>query len=458
MQESSLVCKFADNKKTANYQAVCINQKKMDYQEAIQFLYTSLPMFQRQGKVAYKKDLANTLAFCTYLDEPQNAFPSVHIAGTNGKGSSAHSIAAVLQSAGYKTGLYTSPHLKDFTERIRVNGQPMDQESVINFVSSHREFIEDLQPSFFETTVAMAFDYFRQEAVDIAVIEVGMGGRLDSTNVISPLVSLITHIGFDHMEFLGETLEEIAGEKAGIIKENIPVVVSERQTETTPVFSRVARDKKSELHFAQDVYQAKIHDIKDGRYSVNIARNGQLIYREVPLSLGAHYQLKNLPGILQTLDMLKENNFQISPEHIKSGLSQVSQLTGLKGRWQIIGRKPLIICDTGHNQGAIKEIMIQLRQIEYQQLFMVLGFNADKDLSSVLPLLPASARYLFCQADIPRAMPASTLADNAREFGLGGEVYSSVDAAYRAAKEQAEDSDCIFIGGSTFVVAEIDDL
>ena len=430
----------------------------MDYQEALDFLYESLPMFQRLGKVAFKKDLSNTYKFCDYLGSPQDTFPSVHIAGTNGKGSSAHSIAAVLQSAGYKTGLYTSPHLKEFTERIRVNGMTMDQASVANFVSKHQQFIKDLQPSFFETTVAMAFDYFRQEAVDIAVIEVGMGGRLDSTNVITPLLSLITHIGYDHMEFLGETLEEIAGEKAGIIKEKVPVIIGERQAETTPVFEQIAEEKKATIYFAGDFYQAKVHSIRSGRYTVDVAKSGEKIFRELPLSLGAHYQLKNLPGILQVIALLKEKGYTIDDEHIRKGLAAVTQLTGLKGRWQVIRQVPLTICDTAHNQGAFREVVIQLEQLSFRKLYFVLGFNADKDLSSVLPLLPSDAYYLFCRADIPRAMAADELSVRAGEFGLDGEVCKSVGAAYQRAKTLAEAPDCIFVGGSVFVVAEIEDL
>jgi dihydrofolate synthase/folylpolyglutamate synthase len=430
----------------------------MDYQEAIAFLYDSLPMFQKIGKAAFKKDLTNTLAFCARLGEPQHAFPSVHIAGTNGKGSSAHSIAAVLQAAGYKTGLYTSPHLKDFTERIRVNGQPISRQAVISFVEEQQEFILELQPSFFETTVAMAFDYFRQQQVDIAVIEVGMGGRLDSTNVIQPLVSLITHIGYDHMEFLGDSLDKIAGEKAGIIKQRVPVVIGERQDETTEVYEKIAREKKAPLYFAQDDYQARIFKVLDGQYTVDISRHGQLLYENLPIALGAHYQLNNLPGILQVLDLLNEMHFTISWEHIRQGLAEVTSLTGLKGRWQVIRKAPLTIADTGHNKGAFEAIRQQLQELQFQKLFMVLGFSVEKDLSSILPLLPADAHYLFCQAAIPRAMPSTTLQANAREYGLHGTAYKSVMEAYQKAQALAGPEDCIFIGGSTFVVAEIDEL
>lgn len=430
----------------------------MNYRDAIQYLYESLPMFQRIGQAAFKKDLSNTLALCEQLGNPQYAFPSIHIAGTNGKGSSAHSLAAVLQTAGYKTGLYTSPHLKEFTERIRINGQEIKQEAVVTFVTENQAFLEELKPSFFETTVAMAFDYFRQEEVDIAIIEVGMGGRLDSTNVIHPLVSLITHIGYDHMEFLGDSLDKIAAEKAGIIKEGVPVVIGERQPDTEKVFIESARAQKSVIYFAQDSYQVKVNQIVNGRYTVDIARYGQLLYTDVSLSLGSHYQLKNLPGILMVLDLMTEMGYPVSDSDIREGLAHVTQLTGLKGRWQVIRQQPLTICDTGHNQGAMREIVKQLEALSYRRLFVVLGFSAEKDLSSILPLLPQDAYYLFCSADIPRAMPAATLAANAREYDLKGEVLPTVGAAYDRAQALAEPEDCIFVGGSTFVVAEIEDL
>ena len=430
----------------------------MTYQEAIQYLYESLPMFQRIGPAAFKKDLTNTLAFCEHLGNPQHAFPSVHIAGTNGKGSSAHCIAAVLQAAGYKTGLYTSPHLKEFTERIRVNGKEIGQSAIINFVESQQAFLETLKPSFFETTVAMAFDYFRQEKVDVAVIEVGMGGRLDSTNVIRPLVSLITHIGFDHMQFLGDTLDKIAGEKAGIIKEGIPVVIGERQPETEAVFINKAHQQKAPVYFAQDRYRAQVDDIIDGQYTINVFRYDALLHKKLPLSLGAHYLLKNLPGILHTLDLLSEKGFRIEEASVKLGLAEVAELTGIKGRWQILRKAPLIICDTAHNQGAIREIAVQLQHLTFDKLFMVLGFSAEKDLSTILPLLPQDAQYLFCQAAIPRALPAQALHEHAQNYGLEGEVFDTVRAAYAKAKAEAKSNDCIFVGGSFFTVAEIDEL
>lgn len=430
----------------------------MNYQQTIQYLYDSLPMFQRIGKSAFKKDLSNTLAFCARLKHPENNFDSVHVAGTNGKGSSAHSIAAILQAAGYKTGLYTSPHLKDFTERIKINGHPIDEQSIIRFVQEHRDFMESLKPSFFETTVAMAFDYFSREKVDIAVIEVGMGGRLDSTNVIQPLLSLITHIGLDHTDFLGDTLAKIAVEKAGIIKQHTPIVIGEQQTDTTPVFTEIALAKQAPLFFAQDTYQAELDQVMDGKYTVNIKKQGKYLYQKLPLSLGAHYQLKNLPGILKSVDILREKGYKLTAEHIESGLSKVSQLTGLKGRWQILSKQPLIICDTGHNKGAFEEIGVQLTYVQYHKLYVVLGINEEKDPLHLLPLLPQDAYFLFCQAAIPRAMPVDRLAQLARESGFQGEAHKSVQEAYQKAKALAQADDCIFVGGSTFVVAEIDDL
>ncbi|MFP4096425.1 MAG: bifunctional folylpolyglutamate synthase/dihydrofolate synthase [Cyclobacteriaceae bacterium] len=430
----------------------------MNYQEAIDFLYTTLPMFQRVGKVAYKKDLTNTLAFCRELDHPECKFRSVHIAGTNGKGSSAHSIAAILQAAGYKTGLYTSPHLKDFGERIRINGQQISREAVTEFVNRQRDFINELKPSFFETTVAMAFDYFAKEAVDIAVIEVGMGGRLDSTNVISPLVSLITHIGYDHMEFLGDTLEKIAAEKAGIIKTEVPVVIGEKQAACAHVFENFARERQAPLFFAQDAYRVELSQVIEGKYHVNIYQQEKLLFKDLALSLGAHYQLRNLPGILAAVDQLIKAGFEISQDNIRQGLSQVIELTGLKGRWQVLRKKPLTICDTGHNEGAIREITFQLQQLSYSQLYMVLGLSVEKDLSKILPLLPKDAFYFFCQAAIPRALDAQLLAQEAKAYGLQGEVVPQLNKAYAQALAQAKENDCIFVGGSTFVVAELDDL
>lgn len=424
----------------------------MTYPETLNYLYQNLPMFQRVGASAYKKDLTNTLALCEALGTPQNKFRSIHIAGTNGKGSSSHMIASVLQAAGYKTGLYTSPHLKEFTERIRINGAEADREFVVDFVERVKPLIETIQPSFFEITVAMAFDYFAQQQVDIAVIEVGLGGRLDSTNVITPILSLITNISWDHMDLLGDTLEKIASEKAGIIKKGVPVVISEQQEEVEAVFKLRATEQQSPIVFATDQFQVTRQ--ADGSYSVH--HNGQ--QRLLKLDLMGIYQTKNVAGVLACIDELRKAGFQITDQHIEMGLNQVMINTGLRGRWQIIGKSPLIICDTAHNEGGIREIVKQIGETTYHHLHMVLGMVKDKDISKVLSLLPAAATYYFCQASIPRALPAGELKLKAEAFGLKGNVFTNVNDALHAAKKSSVPEDLIFVGGSTFVVAEVDNL
>lgn len=430
----------------------------MTYEEVLQYLYNSLPMYQRVGNVAIKKDLTNTIILCNNLQNPQLTFKSVHVGGTNGKGSSAHSIAAVLQCAGYKTGLYTSPHLKDFTERIRINGEPISKEAVISFVVQNKNLLEQVQPSFFEMTVIMAFDHFAREAVDVTVIEVGLGGRLDSTNVITPLVSLITNIGYDHTDMLGDTLAQIAFEKGGIIKEGIPVIIGEKHEETIPVFSRLSEQRQAPLFFAQDDYTVEVAHKKGGKWIVNVDKEGQRVFENLELALMGIYQLKNLPGILKTADMLRAQGLRIEKSHIISGLARVTELTGLKGRWQILSDHPLTICDTGHNQEAFRDIVAQMESLPHTQLHWVLGFSADKDVDKVLRLLPPYAQYYFCQAQVPRAMDAPLLQEKGAQLGLMGQAFSTVEAAIQAARQQAERSDIIFIGGSTFVVAEIDEL
>jgi dihydrofolate synthase/folylpolyglutamate synthase len=409
-------------------------------------------MFQRVGAVAYKPDLVNTVTLCNALDNPQDHFKSIHVAGTNGKGSSSHMIAAVLQSAGYRVGLYTSPHLKDFTERIRINGKPVPQSFVIDFVTRMKPVLEEIKPSFFETTVAMAFDFFAQEKVDVAVIEVGLGGRLDSTNVITPVVSLITNISWDHMELLGDTLPKIASEKAGIIKLHVPAVVSERQPETDFVFERVANVLDTELTFASDLYD--VHPLGDGKFSVE-KESQEFIYE---LDLKGDYQKKNLAGVLAVVDQLRKNGFAISDEHVRKGLEHTTKLTGLKGRWQKLGDDPLVICDTGHNEAGIREVRQQIQQQKYQSLHFVLGMVKDKDIQKVLKQMPKEAHYYFCQAKIPRAMAAEELKIKASAEGLKGEVVKDVNLAIAKARENAAKEDMIFIGGSTFVVAEVEGL
>lgn len=418
------------------------------YQQAIDYLYASLPIFQRVGAVAYHGDLNNTLALCEALENPQRKFKSIHIAGTNGKGSSSHMLASVLQSAGYKTGLYTSPHLKEFTERIKINGAEVSKEFVVDFVNRMKPVLEKVKPSFFETTVAMAFDYFVREKVDIAVIEVGLGGRLDSTNVIMPEVSLITNISWDHMDLLGDTLERIATEKAGIIKPAIPVIISERQEEVENVFLKRAQETGSSIEFAQDRFE--VQALGDGLFSVNRV--------EYQLDLKGNYQQKNLGGVLATLEELKRKGFSISDKSISEGLSKAILLTGLKGRWQKLNDKPLIICDTGHNESGMQEVMKQIAQQKFKKLHIVWGMVKDKDVSKVLKQLPKDANYYFCQAKIPRAMPAAELQSKMNEFGLMGKVVEDVNQAIAEAKKNAAPDDMIFIGGSTFVVAEIENL
>lgn len=390
-------------------------------------------MFQRQGSTAFKKDLTNIKAFCTVLQEPQNSFPSVHVAGTNGKGSTSHMIASVLQAAGYKVGLYTSPHLKDFRERIRVNGQPIDESTVIDFIEEHQSFLEHQQLSFFELTVGMAFEYFSSQEVDIAVIEVGLGGRLDSTNIIKPLVSVITNIGLDHTQFLGETLKEIAFEKGGIIKRETPVVIGEFQDEVIEVFQDLAKAVNAPLFIAE-----------------------HLINEDFETDLLGVYQLKNMKTAVQCLFLLEQMGFEISREQIKDGLKNVSRNTGLKGRWQVIGESPKVICDTAHNREGLSIVMTQLQRESFNSLHMVLGVVNDKDLSLILSLFPKNASYYFCKPDIPRGLSAELLKEEAFKYGLYGDIFESVGAAYENALQKASSDDLIFVGGSTFVVAELD--
>lgn len=424
------------------------------YQEALRFLYDNLPMFQRVGAAAIKKDLTNTLKLCRLLGNPERAFKSIHVAGTNGKGSTCHMLASVMQTAGYKTGLYTSPHLKEFTERIKVNGIDVSQDFVVDFVNRIRVAIDEIRPSFFEITVAMAFDYFAQEKVDVAVVEVGMGGRLDSTNVITPLVSVITNISYDHKELLGDTLPEIASEKAGIIKRGIPVVVSERQEEVQDVFLKKAASEQAEICFASDEYSVSFQRASK---AIDILRSGQIMLRDVRLPLQGSYQQHNVPAVMKTIDVLRRH-FSIPEGAVRQGLNDVIRNTALKGRWQQLYTSPTVICDTGHNEGGIRQIVGQISEYTFDQLYIVLGMVKDKDLREVLSLLPKRANYYFCQASIPRAIDAAKLQEQAAEFGLCGEVIRDVNEAKRTAMSKAEKNDFIFIGGSTYVVAELDEL
>lgn len=428
----------------------------MNYNETINWMFNKLPMYQRIGAAAYKADLNSTIKILDYLNNPQDNFKSVHIAGTNGKGSVSHSLASVFQEAGYKTGLYTSPHLRDFRERIRINGTMIPENKVVEFIDKHKNKLEELELSFFEMTVAMAFDYFKNENVDIAIIEVGMGGRLDSTNIIKPELSIITNISLDHVKFLGDSEDKIAVEKAGIIKNMIPVVIGETQIKTRDVFIEKAKAENSEIFFADKIFQCEKtteNNILDYQ-SFNIYKNNREYINELRFPLLGNYQNKNLKTIICAIDILK-NTFTINENHIKNGLFNVIKNTSLMGRWQIIQKKPLVIADTGHNVAGITEIINQLSEINYSKLHFVLSVVNDKDIDSILQLLPKNADYYFCKADIPRGLDVNILAEKAKSSGLKGVCYNSVNAAYTTACSNAKDEDLVFVGGSNFTVAEI---
>ena len=404
----------------------------MNYTETIDWMFSQLPMFQRQGKMAFKKDLTNSIALSKHLNNPEKQFKSIHVAGTNGKGSTSHIIASVLQEAGYKVGLYTSPHLKDFRERIKINGKVIRKIDVINFIKNNKSFLLRNKLSFFEMTVGLAFNYFAKQKVDIAIIEVGLGGRLDSTNIITPEVSVITNIGLDHTQFLGETLPEIAVEKAGIIKQEIPVVIGEFHKETFPVFKKIAQEKKSTLYLASSTI--------DYTYESDLK--------------GA-YQNHNIKTAIRTLNILKAKGYTISEENIKKGLQNVVKNTGLLGRWQQLNENPTVFCDTGHNKEGLNYVIRQLEATSYKKLHIVLGVVNDKDLTTILPLFPKNATYYFCKPNIPRGLDAKKLQRECLKFELKGNTYVSVDKAYKYALKNAGSNDLVFIGGSTFVVAEV---
>ncbi len=415
-------------------------------------------MFQRIGEAAYKNSLENTLKLDEIFGHPHRNYKTVHVAGTNGKGSVSHMLAAVFQSAGYKTGLYTSPHLKDFRERIKVNGQMISEQEVIEWVENYpvKNNLWNIEPSFFELTAALAFDYFAKQEVDIAIIEVGLGGRLDSTNIITPEVSVITNIGLDHTNLLGDTLEKIAAEKAGIIKPNVPAVIGLTQNETEKVFTDTAQRIQTSLFFADQEYVATYSMLGlDGKQILNIERNGEMVFPEIKLDLLGMYQVRNVPVVLKSLKILIEKGWKISKENIYEGLANAAKLTGLMGRWQIIGNNPLTVCDTGHNEDGIKMVVNQIKNTPHKTLHFVFGVVADKNQNAVLSILPKDAVYYFTRADIPRAMNEQELAQKAAGFRLKGESYSTVAEAFNAAKENAGKNDLIFVGGSTFVVAEI---
>ena len=402
------------------------------YDQYTDYLFSQVPMFQNVGSNAYKEGLENTHILDEHFGHPHTQFRTIHVAGTNGKGSCSHTIASVLQEAGYKVGLFTSPHLTDFRERIRVNGTMIPEQYVMDFIDNERDFFEPLHPTFFELTTALAFKYFAEQKVDVAVIEVGLGGRLDCTNIITPDISIITNISFDHVQYLGDTLAKIAGEKAGIIKHGVPVIIGEKHPETTPVFTEKAKREQAPLYFAED-YKPN----KDYQYE-----------------LKGLYQSKNLQTSLCAIDQLIRNGYHITEENIQNGLLHVTHHTGLRGRWQIVRHSPTVICDTGHNVGGIKYIAQQLKEQKCQELRIVFGMVSDKDVNSVLELMPQNAKYYFCQASVKRAMPHQQLKRLAKQHNLQGNSYKTVENAYKKALSQSNPNDCIFVGGSTFVFAD----
>lgn len=423
----------------------------MNYQETCNWLFAQLPMFQREGQAAYKANLDNTLRLDEHFRHPHRRFKTIHVAGTNGKGSVSHMLASILQEAGYKTGLYTSPHLKDFRERIKINGEMIPEEYVTGFVEQNQDFFAALHPSFFEMTVAMAFKYFADREVDVAVIEVGLGGRLDSTNIITPLTSVITNISFDHMALLGDTLEKIAAEKSGIIKPHIPVVIGTRDRNYDFVFEGKARSCDAPLTFASDEW--KIRQNNDGSY--DLSHRSSISFSSLVCELKGSYQRKNIPTVLESVLSLQNSGLAIREEHIRNGIACVIRNTGLHGRWEKLANTPYTVCDTGHNIDGLTEVVAQLRSCTYRHLHFVIGMVNDKDVNSVLRILPREATYYFCKASIPRAMNEQELARKARSCGLQGTTYPTVSEAYAAARKNAIPEDMIYIGGSTFVVAEV---
>ena len=427
----------------------------MNYQEAVEYLYTQTPLFQNVGQEAYKEGLYNTVTIDRHLGCPHKLYKTIHVAGTNGKGSVSHTLAAILQASGLKTGLYTSPHLTDFRERIRVNGKPVSPDFVVKFIEQNRDFLEPLHPSFFEVTTAMAFSWFAEQEVDVAVIETGLGGRLDCTNIIKPVLSIITNIGFDHMKFLGDTLSGIAFEKAGIIKKSVPVIIGEHTDETRQVFERKAEEVNTKIVFAQD--NCKIISHKYVNPSKVIYETAD--FPNLESGLAGLCQEKNANTILTAIAELKHKRFSIPETAIRKGFKDVCRMTGLRGRWQLVSKKPDIICDTGHNSHGLKYIAWHLEELAtkpgFGQLRIVLGMVNDKDVTDVLALMPRNARYYFTQASVKRALDANSLKEMAKAAGLTGRVFRSVAQAVSTAQSEASPEDLIFVGGSTFVVADL---
>lgn len=427
----------------------------MNYTETIAYLYSRLPMFSRTGASAYKADLANTIRLCAYLGDPQNQFKSVHVAGTNGKGSVSHMLAAILQTAGYNTGLYTSPHLKDFRERIKINGEMVPESFVISFTENVKDIIEEIKPSFFEVTVAMAFAWFMHNRVDIAVIETGLGGRLDSTNVITPEISVITNIGFDHMNILGNSLESIAMEKAGIIKANIPVIIGESLSETLPIFKRIAAEKNAPLSVAYNKRQVMDWTWEKNELVVEVAEEHQADHEKYHLDLTGVYQKKNLLTVLEAVSQLHHLGWNIEQKHIYEGLKQTKKLTGLHGRWEILQHDPMVVLDVAHNEDGIRQLIQQLEIILHRQLHIIIGMVKDKDADKVLSLLPKNAVYYFTRSSIPRALPEKDLMEKAAAHRLKGKSFEDVNLALSSAIEHAHKDDLILVCGSVFVVGEV---
>lgn len=427
----------------------------MNYAETLDYLYTRLPLFSRIGAAAYKEDLDNTIKLCGFLGNPQDKFRSVHIAGTNGKGSVSHMLASVFQSAGYTTGLYTSPHLKDFRERIKINGEMIAENFVIDFTEKMKPLINSIEPSFFEITVAMAFDYFVSRKVDIAIIETGLGGRLDSTNIVTPELSVITNIGMDHMNLLGDTLEKIAAEKAGIIKKGVPVVIGEVLPETQPIFEAKAREQNAPLSFASQKRQATDWRWEKQHFVVEVAEEHKTDHTIYHLDLPGIYQRKNLLTVLEACHLLREKGWKMDDAVIHKGLQEVKKLTGLHGRWDIIHHSPYIVLDVAHNIDGIRQLMEQVELTDHHALHLIIGFVRDKEIEKILSLLPKTARYYFTQADIPRALDAYELSEKAVDYGLKGKIYKNVNTALSEAKANALEKDLIVVCGSVFLVGEV---
>ena len=424
------------------------------FNSTLNYMYTQLPMFQRVGSQAFKKDLTNIKLLCEHLGNPFENYPCIHIAGTNGKGSTAHLTSAILQAQGYKVGLYTSPHYRDFRERVKIDGKYISRKYVVEFVENNKAIFEKIKPSFFEITVALAFDFFAKEKVDIAVIETGLGGRLDSTNIITPILSVITNISFDHQQFLGNTLKKIAGEKAGIIKRNVPVVIGETQEATITVFEKKAKTKKSEIIFADQIYQVQKKSENLTHTTFDILKDGQPLFSNQKINLHGAFQAKNIATALQAIDSLPES-FSIKKSKVAAAFFNLKSLTNFKGRWQVLQKDPIVLCDSAHNEAGLKLAMSQLNSLKVKELHFVLGMVNDKSVEKMLNFFPKDAHFYFCKPDIPRGLEVEILAQKATELGLTGRAYSSVKNALRAAKKKAGKKDLVYVGGSTFVVAEV---